>query len=51
MDAHARPKQFCRAGARWISPGLVAVPGAPDGSRRGGLVRDPDGHAVQIVER
>ncbi len=40
-----------RAGARWISPGLVAVPGAPDGSRRGGLVRDPDGHAVQIVER
>jgi catechol 2,3-dioxygenase-like lactoylglutathione lyase family enzyme len=40
-----------RAGARWISPGVVTIPGAPLGFRRGALVRDPDGHAVQIVER
>jgi hypothetical protein len=39
------------AGAHWISPGVVTVPGAPLGFRRGALVRDPDGHAVQIVER
>jgi catechol 2,3-dioxygenase-like lactoylglutathione lyase family enzyme len=39
------------ARAHWISPGVVPVPGAPLGFRRGALVRDPDGHALQIVER
>jgi len=50
-DAARAGAALDRAGARWISPGVVAVPDAPLGYRRGGLVRDPDGHAVQIVER
>ena len=49
-DAARAAAALDRAGARWISPGLVAVTGTPLGARRGGLVRDPDGHAVQIVE-
>lgn len=48
---------LARAGAalalgrtHWISPGIVALPGARLGFSRGALVRDPDGHAVQLVE-
>jgi catechol 2,3-dioxygenase-like lactoylglutathione lyase family enzyme len=35
----------------WISPGPIAIPaGEGIGFARGILVRDPDGHAVQLVE-
>jgi catechol 2,3-dioxygenase-like lactoylglutathione lyase family enzyme len=37
--------------ARLVSPGVVAVPEGRLGFRRGVLLRDPDGHAVQVVER
>jgi catechol 2,3-dioxygenase-like lactoylglutathione lyase family enzyme len=33
-----------------VSPGAVAVPDARIGLRRGGLVRDPDGHALQLAD-
>ena len=35
----------------FVSPGLVAVPGDTLGFTRGALVRDPDGHAMEIVGR
>ena len=38
-------------GAPLVSPGLVAVPADGLGFSRGALVRDPDGHAMQIVGR
>ena len=33
-----------------ISPGVVALPDERLGFRKGLLVRDPDGHAVQLIE-
>ena len=38
-------------GVPFVSPGVVAVPGDALGFSRGGLARDPDGHAMQIVGR
>jgi catechol 2,3-dioxygenase-like lactoylglutathione lyase family enzyme len=35
----------------WISPGLVPVPEIPLGFATGALVRDPDGHVMQLVGR
>jgi catechol 2,3-dioxygenase-like lactoylglutathione lyase family enzyme len=34
-----------------VSPGPVTLPDDTLGLRRGLLVRDPDGHAVQVVEK
>ena len=36
---------------RLVSPGVIALPQAPLGFGKGILLRDPDGHAVQVVER
>jgi catechol 2,3-dioxygenase-like lactoylglutathione lyase family enzyme len=36
---------------RFISPGVVALPDRTLGFTRGLLVRDPDGHAVQLMEK
>jgi catechol 2,3-dioxygenase-like lactoylglutathione lyase family enzyme len=33
-----------------VSPGIIAVPDARIGLRKGTMVRDPDGHAVQLAE-
>ena len=33
-----------------VSPGAVAIPDARIGLRRGALVRDPDGHALQLAD-
>lgn len=41
-----------RAGrAAFVSPRVVALPDTPLGFRKGLLVRDPDGHAMQLIER
>lgn len=41
-----------RAGkVTFVSPGVVAVPDGRVGFGKGVLVRDPDGHAVQLVEK
>jgi catechol 2,3-dioxygenase-like lactoylglutathione lyase family enzyme len=39
-----------RARATFLSPGAVALPGRELGFPRGLTVRDPDGHALQMVE-
>jgi catechol 2,3-dioxygenase-like lactoylglutathione lyase family enzyme len=38
-------------GVAFVSPGLVPVPDAALGFGNGALVRDPDGHAMQVVGR
>jgi catechol 2,3-dioxygenase-like lactoylglutathione lyase family enzyme len=43
--------QRIKGRARFISPGVVAVPGRALGFNKALLVRDPDGHAVQLLER
>lgn len=50
-DAEAAARALRAGRATHISPGLVALPDDALGFRRGLLVRDPDGHAVQLVER
>jgi catechol 2,3-dioxygenase-like lactoylglutathione lyase family enzyme len=40
-----------KARAAFISSGVVELPGAKAGFRKSVIVRDPDGHAVQIVEQ
>lgn len=41
-----------RAGkAAFVSPGVIAMPDGKLGFGKGVLVRDPDGHAVQLVEK
>ncbi|MFB3817385.1 MAG: VOC family protein [Candidatus Methylomirabilales bacterium] len=37
-------------GGRLVSPGVVTLPDRSLGFGRGLLARDPDGHAVQVVE-
>ncbi|HWP57040.1 MAG TPA: VOC family protein [Candidatus Acidoferrales bacterium] len=37
--------------ARLVSPGIVALPDRVLGFGKGLLVRDPDGHAVQLIEK
>jgi catechol 2,3-dioxygenase-like lactoylglutathione lyase family enzyme len=39
-----------RAPVRFVSPGAVAVPARDLGFTRASLVRDPDGHALEVVE-
>jgi len=39
-----------KARARLVSPGAVALPGRELGFTKGFLVRDPDGHVMEIVE-
>ena len=44
--------QGLRAGkAAFVSPGAIAMPDARLGFGKGFLVRDPDGHVMQLVER
>lgn len=50
-DAAALAQQLKAAGVRFISSGIVLLPNAKLGFNRGFQVLDPDGHAVQIVER
>jgi hypothetical protein len=45
--AHALRK----SGVRFISGGVVELPDAKAGFRKSLIVRDPDGHAVQIAEQ
>jgi catechol 2,3-dioxygenase-like lactoylglutathione lyase family enzyme len=40
-----------KSGTRFISSGVVELPDAKAGFRRSLIVRDPDGHAVQIAEQ
>jgi catechol 2,3-dioxygenase-like lactoylglutathione lyase family enzyme len=49
VDATARVLRAARA--VFVSPGVAAVPREALGFARGVLVRDPDGHALQVITR
>ncbi|MEM9266605.1 MAG: VOC family protein [Cyanobacteria bacterium P01_F01_bin.13] len=49
-DAAATANRLQHAGVPFISSGLVELPNATLGFRKGFLVRDPDGHAIRVVE-
>jgi catechol 2,3-dioxygenase-like lactoylglutathione lyase family enzyme len=50
-DADAAARALRAAGTAFVSPGVVTLDDARLGFRRALLVRDPDGHALQLVER
>jgi len=50
-SADTAAQQLQNARSAFISTGVVQMPDAKAGFRKSLLVRDPDGHAVQIVER
>ena len=49
-DVEAAVAASRRGGYRVVSPAPVTLPDTALGFRRGVLIRDPDGHAVQLVE-
>jgi hypothetical protein len=49
-DADRAANCLCSARVSFVSPGTVAMPHAKLGFNRALLVRDPDGHAVQLAE-
>ncbi|MBV9608863.1 MAG: VOC family protein, partial [Acidobacteria bacterium] len=50
-DADATAKQIGAAHAPFISPGWVDTPAAQLGFHKSLMIRDPDGHAMQLVQR
>jgi catechol 2,3-dioxygenase-like lactoylglutathione lyase family enzyme len=50
-DLDAALKRFRAAKVAVVSPGAVTLPNGDLGFRKGTLVRDPDGHALLIVQR
>ncbi|HXE76369.1 MAG TPA: VOC family protein [Candidatus Xenobia bacterium] len=50
-DADAAQQRLRAARAAFVSPGAVALPKAELGFRKGLTVRDPDGHALQLIQR
>lgn len=50
-NAHQAASSLRKARSAFVSTGSVVLPDAKAGFRKAVLVRDPDGHAVQIVER
>lgn len=49
-DAGEVERNLRAAGALFISAATVSTPGAELGFERSSLVRDPDGHALHMVE-
>ena len=50
-DADAAARRLMAARAEFLSPGAVGLDRGDLGFLKGFLVRDPDGHAVEIVEK
>jgi catechol 2,3-dioxygenase-like lactoylglutathione lyase family enzyme len=50
-DVEAVATQMRSAGYDFVSSGMIELPHAQLGFRRGFLVRDPDGHIMRIIER
>jgi len=50
-DADAALQKLKSARSKLVSPGAVAVPSRSLGFSKGLLARDPDGHAVQLIEK
>lgn len=49
-DAARLSQRLAAEGIRFVSSGMVRLPDGRLGYRRSALLRDPDGHAVQLVE-
>jgi len=50
-DLAAAEASLRRAHAPFVSPGAVTLPDQSLGFARGLLVRDPDGHVMEVVQR
>lgn len=50
-DAEAVSHAVRQTGGAWVSPGVVDLPGDGIDFTKGILVRDPDGHAIRLVQR
>ena len=50
-DVDAVEKQLRKNNVRFVSPGVSNLPDGKLGFKRGFMVRDPDGHAMVIVEK
>lgn len=50
-DAEASAQSLRMNQSRFISPGVVVIPEQTLGFQKGFLVRDPDGHAMRVVEK
>jgi catechol 2,3-dioxygenase-like lactoylglutathione lyase family enzyme len=51
IDAAQAVRTLQKSGAAFISSGIVELPDARAGFRKSLIVRDPDGHAVEIAEQ
>jgi catechol 2,3-dioxygenase-like lactoylglutathione lyase family enzyme len=51
IDAAQAVRTLQKSGAAFISSGIVDLPDAKAGFRKSLIVRDPDGHAVEIAEQ
>jgi catechol 2,3-dioxygenase-like lactoylglutathione lyase family enzyme len=49
--AEATARSLFSERTAFVSPGVIALPETKLGFAKGFLVRDPDGHAVQLIER
>lgn len=49
-DSHATVRRLRPGSFGFISPGVVALAGRGGAFRQGALLRDPDGHAVMLIE-
>ncbi len=49
-DLDGLGRRLRAAGGRWVSPGVVSLAGGGSGAVDALLVRDPDGHALELVE-
>ncbi len=50
-DAQAAEEQLRRENVSLVSSGVISLPEEKLGFRKGVLVRDPDGHAVELAEK
>ncbi len=50
-NAGAAARRLHAGKAAFVSPGVVSAPDGALGFKQGFLVRDPDGHVMQVVER
>jgi catechol 2,3-dioxygenase-like lactoylglutathione lyase family enzyme len=50
-DAQATAQRLGMSQVIWISPGVIEFPEGKLGFKKGLLLRDPDGHAMRLIER
>jgi catechol 2,3-dioxygenase-like lactoylglutathione lyase family enzyme len=50
-DAQAIAQRLRTDGVIWVSPSVTEIPEGKLGFKKGFIVRDPDGHAMRLIER